>query len=67
MKKLEFRVSTEPLVSCAQAPPAKGHDGVWGRECYVSHFPPTEKLINLFTLRYTVAFVQFMLSKKAKT
>ena len=21
-----------PLVSCAQAPPAKGHDGLWGRE-----------------------------------
>ena len=26
-------VSPEPLVSCAQAPPAKGHDGPWGREC----------------------------------
>ena len=32
MKKFEFRVSPEPLVSCAQAPPAKGHDGLWGRE-----------------------------------
>ena len=21
-------------MSCAQAPPAKGHDGLWGRECY---------------------------------
>ena len=31
-KKLNF-VSPEPLVSCAQAPPAKGHDGLWGREC----------------------------------
>ena len=34
MKKFEFRMSPEPLVSCAQAPPpAKGYDGLWGREC----------------------------------
>ena len=30
MKKFEFRVSPEPLV--CPAPPAKGYDGLWGRE-----------------------------------
>ena len=25
-------MSPEPFVSCAQAPPAKGRDGLWGRE-----------------------------------
>ena len=31
-------MSPEPFVSCAQAPPAKGRDGLWGREWWLSYF-----------------------------
>ena len=43
MQKFEFRVSPEPLVSCAQASPAKGHDGLW-----VTRMDVTERLAHSF-------------------
>ena len=37
-------MSPEPLVSCAQAAPAKGHDGLWGREWVIYCQPRSQGL-----------------------
>ena len=48
------RVSPEPLVSCAQAPPAKGHDGLWGREWW-----DPRQIFWMANWKHAISFVPF--------